>query len=79
MGSEMCIRDRYAYRRTLGDEQAFVILNFSNQEVPFWSPDEINLDRYKILLCNEELPQNNNEALRPYEARVYYYKEDGDQ
>ena len=69
----------YAYRRTLGDEQAFVILNFSNQEVPFWSPDEINLDRYKILLCNEELPQNNNEALRPYEARVYYYKEDGDQ
>ena len=67
---------RYVYRRTLGEEKVLVLLNFSGEQTPFWQPDDMDPARWEMLLCNYPAPQDACGPLRPYEARVYYQKED---
>lgn len=67
---------RYVYRRTLGAEKLLVQLNFSGEQTPFWQPDDMDPARWEMLLCNYPAPQDACGPLRPYEARVYYQKED---
>ncbi|KPU26925.1 oligo-1,6-glucosidase [Caloranaerobacter sp. TR13] len=63
----------FAYLRTLEEERLFVLLNFSEEEVEFNMPDEIQCEDSVILLSNYKVDSNkiDNITLRPYEARIY--------
>ena len=74
-----CLPDdpaRYAYRRTFGAEKLFVLLNFSGDQAAFWQPADMDPERWELLVCNYPVPEESCGLLRPYEARVYYQKED---
>ena len=74
-----CLPDdpaRYAYRRTFGKEKLFVFLNFSGAQTAFWQPADMDPERWELLVCNYPVPEESCGLLRPYEARVYYQKED---
>ncbi|WP_313691599.1 glycoside hydrolase family 13 protein [Halorarum halobium] len=64
----------YAYLRTLGEERALVVLNFTDGEPAFELPDGIEYDAADLLLANYEVEgptRPDRFDLRPYEARVY--------
>ncbi len=63
----------YAYTRTLGHEQAVVIVNLSPKSV-LYRYDAIKLSSDHLALQNYEVKPHKNATrfkLRPYEARVY--------
>ncbi len=60
----------YAYSRTLGDEGAYVVLNFSGGEVPAVFPPDAPRSALRLLYGNV---QNATDTLQPWEARVYGY------
>ncbi|WP_372662126.1 alpha-glucosidase [Cohnella sp.] len=67
----------YAYTRTWANEKWLVILNFSNSEAIFKSPDSLQLhsgDHKQLIIANyNDMTEDQLDGLRlrPYEARVY--------
>lgn len=66
----------YCYERTLGTERALIICSFSDKMCTFRAPKGYDLEKGELLLCNYPDVKGKATAcpLRPYEARVYYYK-----
>lgn len=70
----------YVYTRSLENEQLFVVLNFSDENVSYDVPEHIQslLQRAdaELLISNYDVEDAHTKAsfqLRPYEARVYRY------
>ncbi|QLG63596.1 glycoside hydrolase family 13 protein [Halorarum salinum] len=64
----------YAYRRTLEDVGALVVLNFFDGEPRFDLPGSVAYDGAELLISNYEVERPEGPDgfdLRPYEARVY--------
>ncbi|MFC5527861.1 glycoside hydrolase family 13 protein [Cohnella yongneupensis] len=63
----------YAYFRTLGDKQWFVLLNISEQEVQAELPEEVTSRLGETIVRNYPVRADQAEelVLKPYEARVY--------
>ncbi|SEL50755.1 alpha-glucosidase [Paenibacillus sp. OK003] len=59
----------FAYTRTLGDTKLLVLSNFYGKVVPFQLPSEFAGDK-RLLISNYSDVVSEN-ALRPYEARMY--------
>lgn len=73
----LCPEDEkiFAYRRYLGDEQLLVVCNFSPEEVLFAVPEELRQKPAELLIGNyAESAYSESLLMRPYEAKVYYYK-----
>jgi oligo-1,6-glucosidase len=67
----------YAYTRTLGDEKLVVMCNFSCEESPIVLPDDIEVNKAKLLISNyvvHEEASISSFSLKPFEARVYLLK-----
>jgi len=58
----------FAYTRTLGDNMLLVVANFYGESIQLTIP-ELNVEDKKLLICNYEQQEENQ--LRPYEARMY--------
>jgi oligo-1,6-glucosidase len=64
----------YAYTRTLGEERALVVLNFTGGEQRFELPEVVAYAGTQLLISNYEVdPAQDIKSFtaRPYEARVY--------
>ncbi|MBL0385393.1 alpha-glucosidase [Tumebacillus sp. ITR2] len=64
----------YAYTRTLDNERALVVLNFTAQDQTFTLPSEITYTGFELLISNYDLDATQDIrtfTTRPYEARVY--------
>lgn len=64
----------YAYTRTLEGERILVICNFSEIDEPFHLPEELMGNRARLLISNYSQEHGegiSQQALRPYECRVY--------
>ncbi|WP_096273909.1 glycoside hydrolase family 13 protein [Paucisalibacillus globulus] len=59
----------YAYTRTLGDEKALIVANLFAKETGFVLPEELDVRNKELLLSNYD--SNDENILKPYEARVY--------
>lgn len=66
----------YCYERNYEGKRALVVCSFSDETFTFHAPEEFDLTKGKIILCNYENPESKRNvcALRPYEARVYLYE-----
>lgn len=67
----------YAYTRTQNDDQFLIITNLFQNETSFTLPDELRGKSMQLLLSNYEVKHkelNFENALKPYEARVYRIK-----
>ncbi len=66
----------FAYTRTLENEKALVICNFSEYKNVFEVPEKLTFNQAEVLLTNYEGANSNLEefVLKPYEARVYLLK-----
>jgi oligo-1,6-glucosidase len=62
----------FAYRRTLGNERVWVLLNFSDAPETVAWPDEQIVEEPSLLVCtHDETPSLEDPvSLRPYEGRV---------
>lgn len=58
----------YAYTRTLGKERAYILLNFSGDEVPARFPESAPQSTLRLIYSNAE---GEGAVLQPWEARVY--------
>lgn len=64
----------YAYTKVLEDEKWLIILNFTDQEVCFHKPKEVEVTTEELILSNYEVADGvgiESFNLRPYEARIY--------
>jgi oligo-1,6-glucosidase len=63
----------FAYTRTLADEQALVVLNWSSDPASFALPDALDGEGAELLVANYDDAPSTPTALdlRPYEALVY--------
>ncbi|WP_010285514.1 glycoside hydrolase family 13 protein [Bacillus timonensis] len=64
----------YAYTRTLNDEKLLVICNFTQEQVDFKLPSDLNDTNKQLLISNYDVNENESIehfSLRPYETRVY--------
>ncbi|MFC0523063.1 alpha-glucosidase [Pontibacillus salicampi] len=62
----------YAYTRTLGEEQAYIITNLTDRDATFLSP--VPLDSAHLVLSNDNIDLHEGQKelrLAPFEARVY--------
>ncbi|MBD8067663.1 glycoside hydrolase family 13 protein [Bacillus sp. PS06] len=64
----------FVYTRTLGNDKAIIICNFSDMKNTFKIPNRLTPSSSELLLCNyeekeKEIPKRM--TLRPYEVRVY--------
>ncbi|WP_026908829.1 glycoside hydrolase family 13 protein [Paucisalibacillus globulus] len=59
----------YAYKRTLGEETYLIITNLFAKEVGLTLPSEMDAYTKELLLSNYS--NNDEQILKPYEARVY--------
>nr|MCR5754721.1 glucohydrolase [Acetatifactor sp.] len=64
----------YVYERALGKERFLIICSFTHFEEKFTFPAGYEEKNKELVLCNYENPKEEC-ALRPYEARVYRFKE----
>lgn len=67
----------FVYERTLDGEKVLVVCSFAEKSVHFKAPDGIDLSKGELVLNNYTInPVNHNSFVtRPYETRVYYFKE----
>ncbi len=67
----------YVYSMTSESEKILVICSYSEKKVNFSSPTGFNLDEGELILQNyPDAPTKKNYiTLRPYETRIYYFKE----
>ncbi|WP_440007782.1 glycoside hydrolase family 13 protein [Halomicrococcus sp. SG-WS-1] len=65
--------DVYAYLRTLDDERALVVLNFTESTPTFTLPMDVTYDEAELMVGNYAVAGHDPRSfeLRPYEARVY--------
>ncbi|RBI61674.1 glucohydrolase [halophilic archaeon] len=65
--------DVYAYLRTLDDERALVVLNFTESTPTFTLPVDVTYDEAELMVGNYAVAGHDPRSfeLRPYEARVY--------
>jgi len=64
----------FAYTRTLEGEKLLVVTNFSDQEVVFEKPEDVQFTKEELLISNYEVDLTEDVStftLKPYEARVY--------
>ena len=61
----------YAFTRTLDFDHLLVLLNFSPEIAPFELPANLSLAGAELLIGNYPVGPGEDQALRPYEARVY--------
>ncbi|NCU17514.1 glycoside hydrolase family 13 protein [Pallidibacillus pasinlerensis] len=63
----------FAYLRIYQDQKLLVITNFSEDNIPFELPVDVEFSANDLLISNYEMNDNNFNKfiLRPYEARVY--------
>ncbi|RKQ32513.1 glycoside hydrolase family 13 protein [Oceanobacillus halophilus] len=63
----------YAYTRSFEGEKLLVVTNFSEEEVEFNLPENVDFEAKEKLISNYPDADDNYQAftLRPYEARVY--------
>jgi oligo-1,6-glucosidase len=66
-------RQIFAYTRTLADEQALVVLNWSADPASFSLPDSLDGEGAELLVagCDDAPSTPTALDLRPYEALVY--------
>lgn len=67
----------FVYTRTLGDKQAIIICNFSEEKTVFTCPAELREKESTLLLKNYPEAENklpDETVLNPYETRVYELK-----
>lgn len=73
----LCPEDEqiFAYRRYLDDQELLVICNFSANEALYEVPEQLHGKEAELLIGNyEEEPYQEKMLIRPYEARVYFYR-----
>ncbi|WP_433625157.1 glycoside hydrolase family 13 protein [Halomicrococcus sp. NG-SE-24] len=65
--------DVYAYLRTLDDERALVVLNFTESTPTFTLPVDVTYDEAELMVGNYAVAGHDPRSfeVRPYEARVY--------
>ena len=72
---ELFPRDKhfYVYERRLFEQRLLVVCSFSAELQRFTAPDDINLDKWRLVLSNYEtcFTIGNGFTARPYEMRVY--------
>ena len=72
---ELYPRDKnfYVYERRYFEQRLLVICSFSPELQRFNAPDDVNLDKWRLVLRNYETCFNigNGFTARPYELRVY--------
>ena len=62
----------YIYERNYEGKKMFVILNFTEDEVPFHMPEGLDAEKAVLLIDNYEQDAALEErTMRPYEAAVY--------
>lgn len=67
----------YAYTRTLEEDRALIVLNFTGEEQEFLLPSHVHYAGYDLLISNYEVDSAQDISCftaRPYEARVYRLK-----
>ena len=66
-------RNFYVYERRLFEQRLLVVCSFSSELQRFTAPDDINLDKWRLVLKNYEtcFTIGNGFTARPYEMRVY--------
>ncbi|MBD8067657.1 glycoside hydrolase family 13 protein [Bacillus sp. PS06] len=67
----------YAYTRSYNGEKLLIVTNFSDQELTFKKPEEVEFTANELLIGNYDVDSAEDAAsftLRPYEARVYIGK-----
>lgn len=73
----LCPEDEqiFAYRRYLDNQELLVICNFSANEVLYEVPEQLHGKAAELLIGNYEAETYHEKMMiRPYEARVYFYK-----
>ena len=66
----------YIYERRSKAERLLVICSFTDKSVKFTAPKEYELARGELLLwSHEENVEKNGFMTKPYECRVYYFRE----
>lgn len=73
----LCPEDEqiFAYRRYLDNQELLVICNFSANEVLYEVPEQLHGKAAELLIGNYEAEMYHEKMMiRPYEARVYFYK-----
>ena len=65
-------RRRYVYSREMEGERILVMCSFSVESIKLRIPDRFDLKTAELMLCNYE---GESDMLRPYEARVYRWKD----
>ncbi|MBQ8617720.1 MAG: alpha-glucosidase [Clostridia bacterium] len=65
-------RRRYVYSREMEGERILVVCSFSVESIKLRIPDRFDLKTAELMLCNYE---GESDMLRPYEARVYRWKD----
>ena len=72
---ELYPRDKnfYVYERRYFEQRLLVVCSFSAELQRFTAPDDINLDKWRLVLSNYEtcFTIGNGYTARPYEMRVY--------
>ncbi len=68
--------DLFVYSRHYKDQRMLVVCSFSDKDMIFRAPEGFDLSKAEIALCNYNEPKNrgNGCVLKPYEARVYFFK-----
>jgi hypothetical protein len=63
----------WAFTRTLGDREALVVLNWSDERATYELPARVESDDAEVLVANYGDPGDALAplSLRPYEARIY--------
>ncbi|KEO83387.1 glycoside hydrolase family 13 protein [Tumebacillus flagellatus] len=67
----------YVYTRTLGDERALIVLNFTKTDQTFELPSDVTYNGFELLISNYDVDPTQDIrtfTTRPYEARVYRLK-----
>lgn len=64
----------FAFTRSLENETLLVVTNFTDGNSAFVTPESFDLNNAELLISNYEGSEHNDLLLRPYEARVYLYK-----
>jgi len=64
----------FAYTRAFEGEKLLVVTNFSDQEVVFEKPSDVQFSKEELLISNYQVDHTEDVStftLKPYEARVY--------
>lgn len=63
----------FAYKKNYKNQEILVILNFSDEYVPFSIPKDLYIHSFELLISNYNVDDNikSTITLKPYESRIY--------